>query len=198
MLKKKIRSYQRTFQKYGLDARALQYRSEKSAKLRYRELTADLDFEGKTILDIGCGFADIIPLIKKQAKKFEYTGVDMVPEFIEVVKGKYPEYKFYVRDYFYNPMKSTFDIIITSGTLNSNIKNAQDFRKRAIKIMFMHTKEAVAFNMAGGNPQPKNKRSYKVYYVDSMKIIKFCLSLTSKLIIRHHYHSKDFTVVMYK
>jgi len=55
---------------------------------------ADLNFEGKTILDVSCGFGDIIPLIAKKAKKINYTGVDIVPEFIQVAKEKYPRHRF--------------------------------------------------------------------------------------------------------
>lgn len=197
-LKIKTKSYQRTFEKYGVHPKALQWRSEKAAELRYREIVADLDFEGKSVLDIGCGFGDIIPHISRKTKRYDFTGVDVVPEFIQVAKKKYPKYKFIRKDYFNKPLKKKFDIIISSGTLNSNVRGALDFRKKAIKAMFDHAQEAVGFNMAGYYPQPENKKGYKVYYADSLNILKYCLTLTSKLILRHHYYKRDFTVVMFK
>ncbi len=196
--REKIKSYRRTFKRFGIDPKALQWRSEKAARLRYEQLVADMSFEGKDILDVGCGFGDIISYISKKTEKFSYTGCDVVPEFIKVAKKKYPKHKFIIRDYLEKPLKKSFDIIITSGTLNTNIKNAVDFRKRAIATMFENCGEALVFNMAGGYPQPKNKKGYKVYYVNSLDVLSYCLSLTSKLILRHHYHSKDFTVVMFK
>jgi hypothetical protein len=63
--------------------------------------------------------------------------------------------------------------------------------------MFEHA-SVLAFNMAGGHPQPKNIRKNRVYYVDSYQILKFCQSLTPKVIFRHHYRFNDFTIVMYK
>lgn len=197
-LKKKTRSYQKTFKKFGIHPKALQWRSEKAAELRYRELVADLDFEGKSVLDVGCGFGDIIPYIARKTNKFEYTGVDAVSEFIRVAGKKNPLHKFLIRNYFDKPLKKSFDIIISSGALNSNRERPYEFRKKAIKIMFEQVKEVVAFNMAGGHPQPINKKGYKVYYVDSLDILKFCLTLTKKVIFRHHYHSKDFTIAMFK
>ena len=197
-LKKKISSYQRSFKKYGINSNALQWKSEKSAELRYQELMADLDFEGKTILDVGCGFGDIIPYISRKTNKFDFTGVDMVPEFIQAAQKKYPEYRFILRDYFSHPMKEKFDIVISSGTLNSNFKNVYCFRKKAIKTLFDHALEGIGFNMAGFYPQPENKESSKVYYADSLIFLKYCLSLSSKLIFRHHYHRKDFTIVIFK
>lgn len=198
VLNKNIKSYQRSFEKYGVHPKALQWKSEKAAELRYRELVADLDFEGKAILDVGCGFGDIIPFILSKSKQFKYTGVDIVPEFIKVAKERYPGYQFLLRDFFGHPLSKTFDVIISSGTLNFKIPEALAYRQRAIRLMFDQAKEILAFNMAGGHPPPENKKSSRVYFVDSLKILEYCFSLTSKLIFRHHYHRKDFTIVMFK
>lgn len=206
---KKIKGYQKRFKKYGDDPRALQWWSKKWAELRYKEIVADLDFKGprplgpmarrgKTILDVGCGFGDIIVHIEKKTKDIEYTGVDIVPEFIEVAKNKYPRHQFILRDYFENPLKKSFEIVISSGTLNANINSPMDYRKKAIKTIFGHASEAAAFNMAGSHPQPENKKGNRVYYADSLDILKFCITLTRKVILRHHYYKKDFTIVMFK
>lgn len=194
----RVKGYRKAFEKYGVDARALHWVSKKAQELRVKELIKDLDFEKKSVLDVGCGFGDIIPFIQKKAKRFKFTGVDLVPEFLEVARNRYPNYEFLITNYFKNPLEDKFDIVITSGTLNGNIKNALEYRKRAIKTIFEHAKEACAFNMAGGHPQPENKKGYKVYYVDSLEIFEFCLTLTSKIIFRQHYRKRDFTVVMVK
>lgn len=201
-------AYQKSFKKYGVDARALQWVSKQAQEKRFRELIEDVDFRGKNVLDIGCGFGDIIPFIKAKARTFDYTGVDLVPEFIGVARERYPNHKFLIANYFNNPLMSKretqallmtkFDIVITSGTLNANIKNAIEIRKKAIKVMWDHAKEAIAFNMAGGHPQPENKKGNRVYYADLNKIVDFCKTLTTKIIIRKDYSSNDFTVVMFK
>lgn len=198
MLEKKIRGYKKTFKKFGNDPRALQWATKNAAVARYKQLVADIDFEGKEILDIGCGFGDIVKYIKKKTPKFNYTGVDVVEEFISVARKRYPNSDFFLRDYFGNPMDKSFDIVISSGALNANIGDPISYRKKAIQTMFDNAKEVVAFNMAGGFPQPKNKKGYRVYYADSLEIVRFCLCLTSKLIFRQHYRKKDFTIVMYK
>lgn len=89
-LEKKVKSYQKAFKKYKVHPKSLFWATEKAAEQRYKELMVDLDFEGKTVLDVGCGFGDIIPFISKRAKKFSYTGVDIVPEFIQVAQKNTP------------------------------------------------------------------------------------------------------------
>ena len=64
--------------------------------------------------------------------------------------------------------------------------------------MFGYTYEVVAFNMSGSHPQPENKKGFRVYYADSLGILKFCLTLTKKAILRQQYHRRDFTIVMFK
>ncbi|MFH1706291.1 MAG: hypothetical protein ABH867_05285 [Patescibacteria group bacterium] len=88
-LDKKIKSYQKSFQKYGVDSKALKWASKKATEIRYKEIVADFDFKNhkfrkrdcfafarndnkreicknKKILDVGCGFADILPYILKK------------------------------------------------------------------------------------------------------------------------------------
>jgi len=108
-------SYLKSFKKYGKHFKALQWHSKAAATKRYQKLVEDLDLEGKTILDVGCGFADIIKQISKQTKNFEYTGVDIIPEFITEAKKSYPRHEFLVRDYFKSPIKKKFDIVLGPG-----------------------------------------------------------------------------------
>ena len=191
-------NYQKTFRKYGVGPRALRWHSKKAATQRYEQIVADIDFEGKSILDVGCGFGDIIPYISAKAKKFEYLGIDITPEFIREAKKLYLGHKFIVGNYFAKPLKENFDIIICSGALNANVRDNLDFRKKAIKTMFKHAKEVFVFNMVGRYPQPKTSSKSNVWFANPLEILEYCLGLTKKVILRHHYHSRDFTIVMFK
>jgi len=195
---KKIKEYQNNFLLYGSDSRALKWLSPESAEIRYRELIKDIDFENKTILDVGCGFGDIIPFIKSKSSDFEYLGVDMVEDFIKEAKKRYPSFDFKIIDYFSKPIRIKFDIIICCGALNSKFKSIKSYQREAIKIMFGNAKEAICFNMAGSHPRPLRRRESKLYYSDSLEILKFCLSLTNKIIFRQNYHKRDFTISMWK
>lgn len=207
MLNKKIRSYQKSFKKYGVSPRALHWVSKEAAEVHYKQLIADLDFEGKSVLDVGCGFGDIIPYILEKSKHFEYIGIDIVPEFIKVAKDTYKNrinikkklrVHFLVRDYIKNPLRQKFDVVLCCGALNSNPSNSIRYRKKAIEIMWEYAREVVAFNMSGGYPQPENKNVNRVFYANSLEILRFCFTLTSKIIFRHHYRKRDFTIAMFK
>ena len=55
-----------------------------------------------------------------------------------------------------------------------------------------------AFNMLGGHPAITNESESNIWYTDSLDILKYCMTLTRRVILRHHYHPHDFTIFMYK
>lgn len=198
MIKNRKKSYQKSYKKYGVGPKALKWHSEKAAKQRYEQIVVDIDFNGKSILDVGCGFGDIIPYIADKSDIFSYTGIDFVPEFIKEAKRIYPKHRLLVGNYFKQPLERKFDIIICSGALNGNYADNLGFRKKAIKTMFSHTKECLVFNMAGRHPKPKTARHSNVWFADSKTIHDYCKTLSKKVLLRDDYHSNDFTIVMFK
>lgn len=189
--------YQRRFRKYGFAARSLNWKRLGAAHQRFRQMWAEIDFNGKSVLDVGCGFGEMAKFLRKRYKAVEYVGVDIVPEFIKVAKKLYPEFRFEVRDYFNDPLPEKFDVVLASGTLNSNVSDNIGYRRNAIKVMFEHTNKVLAFNMSGAHPPPENDSKSKVWYADSLEILEYCMSLTRRVILRANYNPKDFTVFMY-
>lgn len=195
---KSLNIYKQKFKEFGASPMALQWKSKGAAHQRFRQFWAEIDFNGKSVLDVGCGFGELGNFLTKRYKNVRYKGVDVVTEFIENGKIKYPDLTLETVDYFNHPLPENYDIIICSGALNSNLKNNLMFRKNAIKIMFDHTTNVLAFNMLGSYPQPENNKISNVWYADSMEILEYCFTLTRRVILRHHYHPKDFTIFMYR
>lgn len=190
--------YQEKFKKHGVDPRTLLWKGKGAAHQRFRQFWAEIDFSGKSVLDVGCGFGEFAKFLDKRYQNITYTGVDIVPEFIEEAKKTFPHHTFYTRDFFNEPLDETFDVVLASGVLNSNVANNMEYRKKAIKAMFAHTKKVLAFNMLGSHPQPQNDKDSNVWYSDSVEVLEYCMSLTRRVILRHHYHPKDFTIFMYR
>ena len=190
--------YKARFKKYGVDPKSLFWQRRGAAHQRFRQIWAEIDFNGKSVLDIGCGFGEMGKFLIKRYKGVNYTGFDIVPEFIEEAKRELPKLRFEVRDFFNDPIKEKFDVVIASGVLNSNVENNMEYRKKAIKEMFKHAKKVAAFNMLGGHPQPESNPKSNVWYADSLEILEYCLSLTRRVILRQNYHPRDFTIFMYK
>lgn len=194
-----LKHYQENYKKFGVDSKSLSWSSKGAAHQRFRAIWKEIDFNNKSVLDVGCGFGEMAKFLHKRYENVDYTGVDIVPEFTREAKKFHPYYKFETLDYFNSPLNKKFDVVMASGTLNSYLgdKN-KSFRKKAIKVMFEHTKKVCVFNMLGSHPQPKNDPKSNVWYADSLEILEYCMNLTRRVVFRANYHPKDFSVFMYR
>ena len=191
--------YQEKFKKYGVSPKSLLWKEKGAAHQRFRQFWAEIDFNGKSVLDIGCGFGELGQFLIKRYKDVSYTGLDMVPEFIKEGKKLYPNLDLVVGNYLNDRVEKKFDIVIASGVLNSDLGDKNmDYRMDAVKKMWEYTGDILAFNMLGGYPQPENEKGSNVWYADSLEILKYCLTLTRRVILRANYHPRDFTIFMYK
>ena len=163
--------------------------------IRFRELVKDVPVEGKSILDAGCGMGDLLPYLYAKSSNFKYLGVDKKPAFIEIAKKRYEGHDFKVGDPFKNKIEM-FDVVLSSGVMNGNVKNWLNKRRGMIANLFEQTGEVLAFNMAGGlKPIPDDPL---IAYADPNVILEFCKTLTKRVILNTEYLDKDFTIVMFK
>lgn len=190
--------YRIKFNKYGVSPRSLLWKSRGAAHQRFRQFWAEIDFTGKKVLDIGCGFGEMGNFLVKKYKNVIYKGIDITSEFIENGQKLYPELDLRVANFFDLKNNEHFDIVLASGVLNSNLPNNMEYRKKAIAKMFSLTNDVFAFNMLGGHPAPANKKGSNIWYADSLEILEYCMSLTRRVILRNNYNPRDFTIFMYK
>lgn len=192
--------YKKRFKKHGVGPKSLSWGSRGAAHQRFRQMWAEIDFNNKSVLDVGCGFGEMARFLTKRYSNVKYSGVDIIEEFVTEASQNFPNLDFETRDYFNNPIDKKYDIVMASGTLNSDLgskKENMKFRKSAIKVMFEHSKRICVFNMLGAHPAPETGEKSNVWYADTLEILEYCMSLTRRVILRANYHPRDFTIFMY-
>lgn len=186
--------YERGFGKYGESPKALHWVNYASQAVRFKNLVADVDIEGRTILDAGCGMGDILPFLYAKADSFDYLGVDTNKDFIATARKRYYGHKFKVGDPFFGRSGGKYDIVLSSGVMNHNQPDWLEVRKRMITALFEQTRETLAFNMAGAfHSIPADPL---IAYADADGIFDYCKSLTSQVSIKTGYSNYDFTIIM--
>ena len=188
--------YEEALARYGESPKALHWTNYRAMGIRFKELVADLALDGKSILDVGCGMGDLLPFIYAKTTDFKYLGTDINQGFIGIAKKRYEGHEFKLLDPFSQKVPGRFDIVMSSGVMNVNIPDWLDRRKQMIARLFELAGEAASFNMAGSFKPPAHDE--KIAYANSQEILDFCQTLSSRIVLRNHYSSIDFTISMFK
>lgn len=70
---------------------------------------------GATLLDVGCGFGALVPYLPPVS----YTGIDIVPEFINEARRRYPSQDFRLTDLSALPTTETYSWVVVLGVTGS-------------------------------------------------------------------------------
>lgn len=199
-----LKRYQNRFYELGETPKALGWGCKEDQLERFRVMYENYDFEGKTVMDVGCGFADWYSFLLSKGTKCEYIGVDIIPEFINCCQQKYEAATFINANIMLEADKlPVADVVITNGTLNfkqSLIDNLL-YTKDYMEIAFKKAKDAVIMDFLSTRLTKDYPKEEQVYYHNPQKILEMAFSYTDDLKLLHHYKAipqKEFMLIMYK
>ncbi|MGK7939313.1 MAG: class I SAM-dependent methyltransferase [Crocosphaera sp.] len=97
--------------------------------------------EQTTVLDVGCGYGRLLDfLISKKSYQGKYSGIDIIPEFIEKAisihnnESEKPETQFLVGDFLQQTLDpEKFDVIISLGGLGVNQDYPEPFGQKSLE-----------------------------------------------------------------
>ncbi len=80
----------------------------------------------QSILDVGCAAGGFRPIVRTFNPTVRYVGVDIVPEFIELARRRFPDGEFHVADGLTFPFEpASFDLVHASGVLHLNSRHQE-------------------------------------------------------------------------
>lgn len=194
-----IRSYyQNNMKNASHDYQVLGWESEEAQNARFDMLVSNIDLQGKSLLDVGCGLGNLLEYVNHQGVAIEYTGVDVLPEMIERARKKGLNGNFQCVDVFKeNPFADkSFDVIYASGIFNLNLGNNREFLINALVLFLQLSREYICFNLLHHNSPAKEDTYYYFCPNEVVKIIEEALpdrELEVKIV--EQYLQNDFTVL---
>lgn len=165
--------------------------------LRFKIITEIDDLNGKTILDVGCGYGDLYYFLKKNGVKLkDYVGIDLHPEIIHRAKEAHPELKLFHVDISENNYKSAeFDYVLASGVFYHELDNWAERVRLSFDEMYRISKIGVSANFLRYR---KTKRNPVSHYVKVGSIANLAEIYTKRYTIRCDYKDNDITLYLYK
>ena len=182
---------------FGENITGLGSGTEERRNSRFEVLGSIGDLHNKSILDLGCGFADFYNWLKSKNISVNYTGIDINPKLLEVASKLHPDGTFINKDIQKDGVGNLYDYIVCSQTFNNKLSNEDNFKliKNVIELCFHSCKEGMAIDMLSSYVDFKENHLY--YYVPE-KVFSFCKKLTKRINLRHDYPCYEFCIYLYK
>ncbi|MBL1198517.1 MAG: class I SAM-dependent methyltransferase [Nostoc sp. GBBB01] len=188
--------YQQLVRTKGDSPGSGQWGSIDESLVRYLELIKIADLNGCRILDIGCSIGYFAEYLQKHNITCQYTGIDIVPEAIEIARHKFPDMKFECLDITQESLKQTYDYVLVSAVFNNYTPNSNLFLQTLIKKAFTLCEKGLAFNFISSYV---NFRQETMAYYQPEDVLRFCIEqLSRKVTMIHHYYHCDVCIYIYK
>ena len=196
------RHYEPRLERYDDNSKVLDWESEEAQFRRFMAMTDNIDLEGRTVLDVGCGCGDLYNWLKKQKISSEYNGVDILEKMVARAKKSYPDAAFYCEDIFDEDFncrgrfcRDHFDITFTSGIFNLNAGNNEVFLRRAIPVLAELSDEAFVFNLLDPSSPDRDE---KYFYFEPEAAIELVSEYADKVELIQGYLANDYTLICRK
>lgn len=188
--------YEDKVRTYGFDHRGLGFRSRSSQVKRFEALLKLGDLDGRRVLDVGCGFGDLLAFLHERGIEPVYTGIDVCEPMVRRCVERFGEgARFVTADVLDHEPTETYDYVIASGLFGLD---AEDTRERILPtlermVRWAHVGVAVNF-LSAAYANPVENR----IYVEPGKAVEVALTLAPSVRLDHSYLPNDFTLYLYR
>ena len=181
--------------RFGYHPNALYWSSKEIQEIRFQVLAEIGVCSDDSVLDVGCGFADLYPWFLAQGVKVNYTGVDISPHLIDVAREKHPCLTLLVGELQEVAIKDdSVDWVLLSGALNESYQDDGKYAKAVIALMYLKCRKGVAFNLLNAEVV----KAHDLQSFDTGAIFRYCQTLCPEVTLRTDYLTNDFTIYMRK
>lgn len=195
--------YNTRFIKYGRTPSALGWWTGKQ-NIRYSILTKHFDLDGKSILDIGCGFADLYVYMNSLNLNFDYCGVDINANLLNEAKKNIlmcnPNNKWQLinADFLDDQIVEHYDFVIASGCFSTRLINQDNYEyiesviKKALKL----SRYGIALDFCSSLYGEQDSPMFITY--NPIKVIEIAYKYSKRLLLMNDYFPTEFSVIIFK
>ncbi|RZJ92992.1 MAG: class I SAM-dependent methyltransferase [Hymenobacter sp.] len=164
-------------------------------QVRFKALAQIGNLAHRSVLDVGCGYADFYPFLKQRFAGVQYHGIEQMPELLDVALARYShaaDITLTSGDFLRSPLPLS-DYVLASGSLNYRHRNPA-FIYQALEKLFAGCRLGLGFNLLSGEPAG----SGPLAAYNPADIVAFCQKMAPTVVLLDDYWEGDFTVFMYR
>jgi SAM-dependent methyltransferase len=199
------RFYESHVRRYGYSYRALGFGRRSSQEKRFGAVAGLGALDGASLLDVGCGFGDLLAWLRARGVRPRYTGLDFCTPMIERCRRRFNEEcadrtaRFVTGDALtWQPGaedEKTFDYVVASGIFGYAAKDTRLRIQPTLERLYGMTRVGMAVNFLSGRAPA---RSPGRLYVQPADVLEYALRLTPAVRLDHTYMPNDFTLSLYR
>ena len=188
--------YEDKVREFGFDHRGLGFRSRSAQEKRFEALLALGDFDGRTLLDVGCGFGDFLEFLNERGIRPLYTGIDICEPMVERCRQRFngSDATFIEADVLGFEPPARYDFVVASGIFGLESPVVRERIAPTLARMFSWSSEGLAVNFLSARaPRQAEGR----VYLDPAAGLEMALALTPAVRLDHMYLPNDFTMYLF-
>ena len=195
--------YRMLLEKHAGTPMAVSSESVAHKKLRFDQIAKlfgdDSEF---SVHDVGMGLGAFGIYLRENfaARRIEYSGTEILPEFVKAAKEEHSDSRFYLRDLTEKAGDDRYDYVVLSGVFHQRrstpIPDWEKFSRQIVRNSWEMCRKGLAFNFI--SPFVDFYQS-EVYYANLPRVIQFISEELSRFfVVNHSYALYEFTVLVYR
>lgn len=195
---RQIEKYNLAVQKNGVNSKSVLWDDPQTQYLRFYELVKQLDLgdKKKSLLDVGCGNAELYKFINFLGSRVRYVGYDINEMLLSQARSRFQNVDVQNRDIMNEHISQRFDYVVLSGLFNVNVGQTSDWVMSFLRKMYELSSEVMVFNMISTHV---NFRDEGMFYMDPAEVLTFCIdNLSKRTTLVHHNLPYNYTVAVFK
>lgn len=199
-------------ERFGYQPQALYWSNREIQEIRFKQLMSilpspkSLKHQAWSLLDVGCGFADLSDYLAREGYLPLYTGLDVSSDMVLGAQSMHPKHRILNGEIADFEFKSgQFDYVMLSGALNEVVeteiegtaKLQGNYAKAVIKEMYRICQKGVAFNLLDKRNSWVQSRFDLQSFLPE-EIVEFCKTFANDVSLIEGYLENDFTIYLKK
>jgi SAM-dependent methyltransferase len=189
--------YRKRWIEYGNDPRTLGWNKD-CQWVRFEAVFEGLrPDEFGSVLDVGCGFGDLLSYLRWRGWKGRYVGIDLVSELIQEACRLHSQdaaSEFVCADVARVSPDQRCELAVAIGAFNHRVVQGNvDFIKETMEKMWTLSSRAIACDFLSTSSDPE-RRAPNLYYADPVQIFAMAAHYSRRVMLHHAYMPFEFQI----
>lgn len=193
-----IERYEERLRRFGYSPETLGWGKQGRQEIRFGVLAQPiLESLSSSVLDVGCGFADLYDYLLAHGWEGRYCGIDIVPGLLQVARQRHPELDLREADITASDVHlGAYDFVVATGMFNARLKVGDNLKhiEHALLTMCRIAKAAVCVDFMSTYVDYQHPEGW---HTDPAWALALGKKLSRRVMLRHDYMPYEFALIIY-